>query len=302
MKVFVTGGTGAIGRHVVPRLIADGHTVTALARGPQKAAELERHGARPAQVSLFDADALAAAFAGHDAVANLATAIPSTASYPFRRAWMANDRIRTEGSAAVLRAARAAGVGRLVQESVAFVYPDRGDAWIDESTEPDVFPILEGNLAAEANAGRFAADGGDGVVLRFGLFYGPGSAHTDEMLAMARRRFGVQLGPPSAYQPTIHLEDAAAAVSAALSVPSGTYNVSDDEPLTAREFTDAIAAAVGRRPLLRGPGRLAVLGGRNMAAITRSQRVSNRRFRTAASWSPRYPDARAGWTATVAAG
>lgn len=302
MKVFVTGGTGAVGRHAVPRLIADGHAVTALARGPRKAAELERQGATPVRVSLFDAQALAAAFTGRDAVVNLATAIPSTAGYPFRRAWRDNDRIRFEGSAAVLRAAREAGVGRLVQESVVFGYPDSGAAWIDETSEVRAFPILRGNLAAETNAVRFAQDGGVGVVLRFGLFYGRGSAHTEEMLSLARRRFGVQLGPADAYQPVIHLTDAASAVAAALHVPSGIYNVCDDQPLTAREFTDALAAAVGRTPVLRGPGRLAALGGRNMSAITRSQRVSNRRFRQVAGWSPRYPDARAGWAATVSGG
>jgi nucleoside-diphosphate-sugar epimerase len=295
VKVFVTGGTGAIGLHAVPRLIADGHAVTALARTPEKAAELERYGAQPAQVSLFDADGLAAAFAGHDAIVNLATAIPSTASYPFRRSWRSNDRIRTEGSAAVLQAAQQAGVERLVQESVAFVYADRGNAWIDEDTPVDVFPILEANLAAEQNAHHYRI----GVVLRFGLFYGPGSSHSDEMLTLARRRFGVQLGPARAYTPTIHLVDAASAVSAALSVSAGRYNVCDDEPLTAREFTDALAAAVGRKPLLRGPGRLALLGGENMAAINRSQRVSNRKFKAAADWSPRYPSAREGWVATA---
>lgn len=302
MKVFLTGGTGAIGRHLVPKLVEAGHEVSALARSPEKADGLQRQGATPVQVSLFDAEALAAAFAGHDAVINLATAIPSTARYAFRRAWRANDRIRTEGSTAVAEAARSAGVGRLIQESVVFLYPDRGDEWIDETVEPDVFPILEANLVAERNAREFGEQHGAGVVLRFGLFYGPGSSHSDEMLSFARKRFGVQLGRPGAYQPAIHLEDAASAVVAALDVPSGTYNVCDDEPLTAREFTDAIAAAVGRRPWLRGPGRLTSLGGRNTAALTRSQRVSNRRFRQTASWSPRYPDARAGWAAVVAAG
>lgn len=302
MKVFVTGGTGAIGQHAIPRLIADGHTVTALARTPIKAAEVERQGAQPAQVSLFDAEALAQAFAGHDAVANLATAIPSTVSYPFRRAWRANDRIRTEGSTAVREAAQRAGVERVVQESIAFGYADGGAAWLDEDSPVDTFPILEANLTAEANAHRFTASGGTGVVLRFGLFYGPGSVNSDEMLALARWRFGVQLGPPNAYMPTIHLTDAAAAVSAALTIPAGTYNATDDEPLTARELTDAVATAVGRKPLLRGPGRLALLGGSSMSAIIRSQRVSNAKFKQASGWSPRYANAREGWAATVASG
>lgn len=302
MRVFLTGGSGAIGKHLVPKLVAEGHKVTALVRSAEKAAQVERQGAVPAEVSLFDADGLATAFEGHDAVINLATAIPSTSRYFLPGAWKSNFRIRTEGSAAVAKAARSAGVGRLLQESVVFVYPDSGDKWIDESAELDVVPSSEPNVAAEENARRFAEQGGVGVVLRFGYFYGPGAIHTEEILKFARLRFAMQLGGRNAYEAAIHLEDAASAVVAALEIPSGTYNVCDDEPLTAREFTDAMIAAVGRRPLLRGPGRLLALGGNKTAALTRSQRVSNQRFKDAANWSPHYPSAREGWAATVAAG
>ena len=144
-----------------------------LPRNPDKAAVLAAQGAFPVSVSLFDPPALAAAFAGHDAVVNLATAMPSTARFVVRRAWRATERVRREGSAAVVDAALAAGVGRVVQESVAMLYRDHGAGWIDEDAPVDRYPATTGNHAAEASARRFAAAGGTGTVLRFGLVYGP---------------------------------------------------------------------------------------------------------------------------------
>nr|WP_211658320.1 NAD(P)H-binding protein [Phytoactinopolyspora halophila] len=122
----MTGRTGAIGGHAVPALVRAGHTVTALARTSQKASVLTGQGATPESVSLFDSSALASAFVGHDAVINLATAMPSTLGFVIRRAWRATERVRTEGSAAVAEAAHAAGVERLAQESVAILYRDQG--------------------------------------------------------------------------------------------------------------------------------------------------------------------------------
>ena len=133
MRVFVTGGTGAIGGHAVPALVGDGHDVTVLARSPEKAARVTAQGATPVAVSLFDHDALATAFAGHAVVVNLATAIPPSNRFMDAAAWRENDRVRTEGSAAFVDAAIAAGVGRLVQESVTMLYPDRGADWIDDT-------------------------------------------------------------------------------------------------------------------------------------------------------------------------
>jgi uncharacterized protein YbjT (DUF2867 family) len=121
MRVFVTGGTGALGGHAVPALLSAGHHVTALARSDEKAADLVRLGAEPARLSLFDRQALTSAFAGHDAVANLATSMPSTAAFLSAKAWRESIRVRAEGSAAVVDAALAAGVGRLVQESVSMI-------------------------------------------------------------------------------------------------------------------------------------------------------------------------------------
>lgn len=301
MRVFITGGTGAIGGHALPALLSAGHTVTALARTPGKAAALRDRGAIPVTVSLFDREALTSAFAGHDAVVNLASAIPPMSRFMSAGAQRENHRVRAEGSAAVVDAALAAGVGRVVQESVSMLYRDQGARWIDEDAPVDHYPLTRGNFAAEAAAHRFGREGGGaGVVLRFGWFYGPGAAHSEQMYAQARHHVGMVLGRPDGYVSSIHLADAASAVVAALGVPAGTYNVVDDEPLTKREYADTLARAAGARLWLRVPGRAAYLFGDRLTSLTRSLRVGNARFRAATGWSPRYPSAREGWPATAA--
>ncbi|MEV0612928.1 NAD(P)-dependent oxidoreductase [Nonomuraea sp. NPDC050404] len=300
MRVFVTGGTGAIGRHTIPALLESGHAVTALARTPQKAALLHARGARPAMVSLFDRAELAPAFAGHDAVLNLATSIPPMSRFMSAAAMRDNYRVRTEGSAAVVDAALEAGVGRVVQESVSMLYRDQGSRWIGEDAPVDHYPLTRGNFAAEAGAHRFTESGGGaGVVLRFGWFYGPGAEHSEQLFALAGRHIGTVLGRPGGYVSSIHLADAASAVVAALEVPAGTYNVVDDEPLTKRSYAFALARAAGATAWLSGPGRAACLLGDRLTSLTRSLRVSNARFRAAAGWAPRYRSAREGWLATA---
>jgi nucleoside-diphosphate-sugar epimerase len=301
MKVFVTGGTGAIGRYAIPQLVDAGHEVSALARGAEKAALVRAWGASPVVVSLFDAEALAGAFAGHEAVANLATSIPTVAASTRPGAWDMNNRIRTEGSTAVVAAARRAGVARLVQESITFPYPDRGDEWIDEDVAIDAGPALGAMLTSEANTRAFAEEGGIGVVLRYAAFYGPGSHHTEAFVRAARRHIGVAVGTPSGYVSSIHLEDAASAVVAALHAPSGTYNVGDDDPVTKKELARVLGAALGKRPWLYLPGRFAAVSGKGSVALRRSQRIANRRFRDATGWAPKYPSVRDGLPATVAA-
>jgi nucleoside-diphosphate-sugar epimerase len=301
VKVFVIGGTGAIGGHAVPALVRAGHQVTALARTEEKAERLRKQGATPARVSIYDRTALASAFAGQDAVVNLASAIPPTAKFMRASAWADNDRVRTEGSAAIVDAALATGVPRVVQESVSMLYRDGGDAWIDEDWPTDDFPMARPNHAAEASANRFTASDGIGAVLRFGWFFGPGATHSEEFLALARRGLCVMMGRPNGYVSSIHVSDGGAAVAAALTLPAGTYNVVDDEPLTKRAYADALAAAAGRSAWLRAPGRLALLLGARSTSLTRSLRVSNARFRAASGWSPMYSSAREGWLATARA-
>jgi nucleoside-diphosphate-sugar epimerase len=297
VKVFVAGGTGAIGSHAVPALISAGHTVTALARSAEKAASVGELGAIPVRVSIFDRVALREAMVGHAAVVNLASAIPPMAKFMRTRAWRDNDRVRTEGSAAMVDAAIGAGVDRVVQESVCMLYPDRGAEWIDESVPTDRYPMAGANLAAEANAKRFSEAGGTGVVLRFGWFYGPGATHSEQLLALARRHVCVQMGRADGYVSSIHVVDGGAGVAAALHAPEGTFNIVDDEPLTKRRYAEAART----RMWLRAPGRAALLLGDRSTSLTRSLRVSNTRFRAVTGWAPRYSSARDGWIATAAA-
>jgi nucleoside-diphosphate-sugar epimerase len=301
LKVFVTGGTGALGRYAVPALVGAGHDVTAVARTDGKAQSLSAQGATPVRVSIFDAEALTPLLAGHDAVVNLATHVPPTRRALRRSAWAEHDRIRREASAALTGAALEAGVGRFVQEAIVFTYPDRGDEWIDEDVPVDVPDPFATAVAAEESVRRFGEQGGEGVVLRLGAYYGPGSEQTDVLVRFARRHIGFVAGRPDGYTSSIHVADGGTAVAAALSVPAGTYNVVDDEPLTKHDMAAAVGEAVGARPWVHLPGRLTPLVLRvqqpTAALLARSLRVSNDRFRLATGWAPQYPSAREGFAA-----
>ena len=296
MKLFVAGGTGVLGRRAVPLLVEAGHEVTALSRSAEKDELLRSLGATPVRVDLFDAPAVKDAVGGHDAVLNLATAIPTATKAASVGSWDETFRIRREASRNLVDAALAAGAGRYVQESITFNYADAGDAWIDEDS-----PIEWGTFGAaceeaEAQARRFTEGGGVGVVLRFGAFYGPDGHHMDDMAKVLRKRIAPDLSPEG-YRSSIHTEDAATAVVAALAVPAGIYNVVDDEPVDRRAWAEAFAASLGVKPP-RFVAKLAKpLMGRKAEMLLRSQRVSNRRFKEASGWAPRYPSVREGFGA-----
>lgn len=293
MRVFVTGGTGAIGRHAIAALVAAGHDVTAMARSTGKAAELKKAGARPVEVSIFDLDGLTQHFKGHEVVVNLATALPATRDFPRLSAWADNIKIRTQGSATVVDAALKAGVSRVVQESVSMIYRDNGCNWIDEDWATDEFPMAQSNHAAEASARRFTSSGGAGIILRLGWFYGPGARHSEEFFGLARRwGIAIMMGAPDTYVSSIHVADAGQAAAASLTAKPGVYNVVDDAPLTKLAFADALAKAAGRSWFVRAPGRLAHLAGNSTTSLTRSLRVSNARFKAEAAWRPAYPSPR----------
>lgn len=300
MRVFVAGGTGAIGIHTVPALIAAGHQVTALARTADTAGSLNRQGATAVRVSLFDRAKLAVHMAGHDAVVNLASALPSPSRFMLNSAWAECERVRTDGSAAVVDAALSAGVPRVVQESVVMIYRDGADRIIDERWPTERYRIAAGNHAAEASARRMTESGSAAVVLRFGLFYGPGAAHSETIMTWARRHIAFQAGRADTFLSSIHVSDAASAVVSALSCPPGTYNIVDDHPVTRRRHAEALAAAVDSRPILTVPGRLALLFGERSTSLTRSLRVSNARFRGATDWLPRYPSVWEGYRSMAA--
>jgi UDP-glucose 4-epimerase len=276
-EIVITGSTGVIGRRAVRDLLAAGHRVTGVTRSAAGRLRLDTLGARAVEADVWDEVSLRGAFDGADTVVNLLTHVPAADRMADPSAWQENDRVRTEASALIARAAQAAGAQRLVQESIAFVYADGGDEWLDEDA-----PVLGGGitttaLTAERNAHELFD--GDTVVLRFGLFMGLDSGSTMATLQAARSGDSVAAGPATAYRPTIWLEDASAAVAAAMLVPAGTYNVADADPPTNAEIDGALAAAVGVTALRRrepqdGP-------------LARSQRVSSARLREVSGWAPR---------------
>jgi nucleoside-diphosphate-sugar epimerase len=300
VKVFVAGATGVLGRRVVPLLVAAGHDVSAIARSEDKAAGLRAAGAIPVTVDLFDPEAIAVAVAGQDVIANLATHIPDLTKAARSRAWAENDRIRTEGARNLVDGALAGAAQCYLQESISFFYVDSGDAWVDEDTEIDAPTFARTFLAAESHAQRMCAAGNDAVVLRFGMFYGFDTSHTRLQLKSARRGISPFPGPKDTYQTFIHIDDAASAVVAALKAPSGTYNVTESEPMTRGDATAALGAALDRRPGWSIPG-ITKVGGSKTEYFGRSIRVSNKRFREATGWTPAYPSQTAGWKQVVAA-
>jgi UDP-glucose 4-epimerase len=206
-ETVITGSTGAIGRRAVRELLAAGYRVTGVTRSAPGRERLESLGARAVEADVFDEASLRRAFAGADAVVNLLTHIPTADHMADPSAWEENDRLRTEASAAIARAAQAARVQRLVQESIAFVYADGGNAWLDEDAPVAGGGVTTTALTAERNV-RELFDG-DTVVLRFGLFMGPDSGSTLGALEAARGGTSIAVGPPDAYRPTLWLDDAA---------------------------------------------------------------------------------------------
>jgi len=303
MKIFVTGATGVLGNAVVPRLLADGHVVYALSRSQANQEVLERLGAKPVPADLFDGQALVQALTGceAEAILHLATSIPPTMQVGRRKAWQENDRIRREGARALVEAALAAGtVSTFIYPSYALVYPESGDRWIDAETTP-VQPAvnLSSTLDAEAEVARFAGTERRGISLRMGSLYGP-EPSSWQLLRYARR--GIAAFPPGAldaYLPQIWVPDAASALVTALTqpVPSGVYDIVDDDPLTRGEVFAAMAQAVGRQHLWRPPAVLMrMMTGVVYDAVSRSLRISNRRFKAVSHWNPSVPNARMGWS------
>ena len=297
MKIFVTGATRVLGNAVVPLLIARGHHVRALSRSQDNMTVLNRLGTEPLSADLFDVASLKQALAGCDAVLHLATRIPPTMQMGKLSSWQENDRIRREGTNNLVEAALAAGsVHAFIYPSFAFVYPDSGDKWIDAAITPvQPTPILRSTLDAEAAVARFAGENRRGISLRMGSFYGPESPTT---ISYARKGIAAFPGSSDAYLPQIWVQDAARAIIAALEqqVPPGVYDIVDDEPLPRGEVFAAMARAVGRKRLLRIPTPLMrMMTGAVYDTMSRSLRISNRRFKQLADWKPEVTSARDGW-------
>jgi nucleoside-diphosphate-sugar epimerase len=300
MNILLTGATGVVGRRLVPLLRNAGHTVTAVARSSAGKELVTRHGATAIEFDLFDPGAVRRAVEHHDAVVNLATHIPPPSRILLPWAWRENDRLRREASAIVADACISASVPRLVQESFAPVYPDRGDRWIDETTTIEPVKYNRTIADAEASVDRFSRSGRTGVTLRFGGFYGPDAAQTIEMIKFIKRGWAPLPGPPEAFISSISHDDAAAATAVAIALPSGTYNVVDDEPVTHREFVDSLASALNVPAPKLPPSWVTPLFGSLGEMAARSLRMSNKKLRTASGWAPKYGSVRDAWGSLVA--
>lgn len=299
MRIFIAGGSGVIGRRVVPQLVADGHAVTAVGRTLEKRNLLSSFGAMPAAIDLFDSAALRRAVAGHEVVINLATRIPPSSRVLIPGAWRENDRLRRIASNNMAEAALGAGAAWFVQESFAPIYPDRGDEWIDETTPVHPARYNQSVLDAEAAAERFTRGGRTGVVLRFAQFYGPDSGFTLDAIRFVQKGWAAALGSPNGFVSSVSHDDAAAAVVAALGVPAGTYNVVDDEPLRRREYYGSLAAAIGVAPPRFPPVWLARVAGSLGETLSRSQRISNRKLKEESGWRPKWSSVREAWPSLV---
>jgi nucleoside-diphosphate-sugar epimerase len=299
MRILVSGATGVIGRRVVPLLLAQGHSVTALTRHP--VTHQQPAGIEFAKADLFDPDALNRAVTGHDALINLATHMPSSsAKMMFRSAWRLNDRIRSEGVANLVAAALDGGVTIFIQESFALAYPDQGDRRIDEQTPLAPAGYNATLLDAERAVETFSAGDRTGVILRFAAFYGPDAMQVDAYIDGLRKGWALLPGGPERFISSISHDDAATAVVAALKAPAGAYNVGDDEPVTRAVYFGSLASALGVGQPRFLPGWIAPLLGTIGPTMARSLRLSNRKLKDATGWTPKLPSVREGWPAILA--
>jgi nucleoside-diphosphate-sugar epimerase len=238
---------------------------------------------------------VAEAVQGSDVVAHFATSIPTGNAATKASAWELNDRLRGLGTSNLVLAAEQTGARRFIFESISLAYPDRGDEWIEESCvlEP-VAPMMRSAVDAEAMVARFGERGGEAVSLRIGRLYGPGRA-SDSMIEAVRARQMPIVGRGSNFVSSAHVDDVGTAVVAALDAAPGVYNVVDDEPLTQRDWMEAMVEAVEGPAPRRVPFPLArIFAGKAARVIAVSQRVSNGRLRAASDWEPRYRSAREG--------
>ena len=310
MRIFLAGASGVIGSRMVPMLVDSGHQVLGTTRSPGKAERLRSAGAEPVVVDALDADALGAAVreAEPEVVINQLTDLPPRFN-PRKPDYGRTPQLRREGTATLAAAGAEAGARRLISQSIAFIYEPSGgpvkdeDAPLADMSGTSFAEVTEATIELErVTTGTPALDG---VVLRYGWFYGPGTYYgvggsTAE--DVRRRRFPV-VGDGGGVFSFIHVDDAAAATVAALDHGSpGVYNVTDDEPAPLRDWLPVYAETLGAKPPRRVPTWLARLVAGKVATgqLTGLRGASNERAKRELGWAPRHPSWRQGFAESLA--
>ncbi len=307
MRILVAGATGAVGARLVPQLVSRGHEVIGTSRSPAKAERLRTQGAEPVVLDLLDRTAVheAVAAARPDAIVHEATALAGLSDVKhFDRTFAQTNRLRTDGTDALLAAGRGAGVMQIVAQSFAgWPYAREGGPvkTEDDPLDPTPVPAMRETLRAIRHLEQAVVEAG-GAALRYGGLYG---SRDDAQLELVRKRRFPIVGDGGGIWSFVHLEDAAAATVLALEHGArGIYNVVDDEPAPVREWLPALAATIGAKPPRRIPRVLARLAAGEVGVVlmTEVRGASNAKARGELGWTPRYPSWREGFRAAYGAG
>jgi nucleoside-diphosphate-sugar epimerase len=309
MRVFVAGGTGVLGRRLVPQLVARGHDVTATTTSKGKLGLLQQLGAEAVVMDGLDAASVgeAVAAAGPDVVVHQMTAISVAHSgkpdLKHMDRWFATtNRLRTEGTDHLLAAADATGVPHFVAQSYAAWNGLRAGGRV--KTEEDPLDPMTGSVAQPGMAAirhvEDAVDRAGGAVLRYSWFYGPGA--TDDLVEPVRKRQFPVVGGGTGYCSWVHLDDAATATVLAVEQKAqGLFNIVDDEPAPASEWLPYLAECAGAKPPMRFPAWLArpLAGQVAVAMMTEGRGFANAKAKRELGWELRYPSWRQGFRAEL---
>ena len=311
MRVFVAGGSGALGRRLVPQLVARGHQVTATTTSAAKLGSLTELGAHGVVMDGLDAGSVgeAVATAVPDAIVHQMTAISMThAGKPdmkhFDRFFATTNRLRTEGTDHLLAAAEATGVSAFVAQSFGAFNGIREGGWVkteDDPLDPLTGTVLQPMVQAVHHLEDAVLKSG-GAVLRYGSFYGPGA--TDDQVELIRKRQFPLIGRGTGYSSWVHLDDAArATVLAVEHKASGVFHIVDDEPAPASEWLPYLAASAGAKRPMRLPKWVAKLlaGDLPVIMMTEGRGFSNAKAKRELGWELTYPSWRQGFKDGLAA-
>jgi 2-alkyl-3-oxoalkanoate reductase len=297
-RIFLAGATGAMGASLVPQLVERGHHVVGTTRSADKAARLSELGAEPVVLDPLDSQAVREAVlrAEPEVVVHELTALSADLGRNFDRWFAETNRLRTEGTDYLIAAAREAGARRLVWQSFGgWPYAREGGPikTEDDPLDPEPPSDARETLAAirHLEAAVLGADGMEGVVLRYGGFFGPGTSIAPggaQVEMIKKRRLPIGGGGTGVWS-LVHIEDAAAATAAAIEGgPPGIYNIVDDAPTPVSELLPALAEAVGAKPPRRLPGWLVRLaaGEQAQSMMTRVRGASNEKAKRELGWRP----------------